>query len=270
MVQSHNTAAVPQTADEPIVCDVPEPFILRIRLNRPRQRNALNNQLIARLAARLADAASDDSVRCVVLCGQATFFSAGADLKEMLARGFEAIANAERCAAWNTISAFPKPLIAAVEGYAFGGGHELVMLADIVVAGATATFAQPEINIGILPGDGATQRLTRVVGKPLAMRMVLTGEPITAATALAAGIVSELAPDGAAEAAALDIARKIASKPPLSAQYAKRAVLAAYETTLHAGLAVERDAIRDAFDTDDQKEGMRAFVEGRAPVFRGR
>ncbi|WP_020188254.1 enoyl-CoA hydratase-related protein [Methylopila sp. 73B] len=268
--RSANDATAAGGADDLAVCDAPEPYVLRIRLNRPRQRNALNNALISHLAAKLADAAADDHVRCVLLCGQDRFFSAGADLKEMLAQGFEAIDNATRRAAWDAITAFPKPVVAAVEGYAFGGGHELVMLADIVVAGESATFAQPEIKIGILPGDGATQRLTRIVGKPLAMKMILTGEPIAAATALAVGLVSELAPDGGAEAAALAIAASIATRPPLSVQYAKRAVLAAYETPLSAGLQAERDAIRQAFETEDQKEGMRAFVEGRAPVFQGR
>ncbi len=246
---------------------------LRVRqlvLNRPAKRNALSNELIAALASACREAARDPEVRCVVISGGDTVFSAGADIKEMQQRGFEAIDNAARRSAWSDITKFPKPLIAAAEGICFGGGHELVLLADIIVAGETARFAQPEINIGILPGDGATQRLTRVGGKSLAMLMVLTGEAISAHQALQAGLIAEVVAAGQADARALAIARTIAHKPPRSAELAKAAVLAAFQTTLDAGLEFERQAIRHAFTTQDQAEGMNAFFEKREPDYRGR
>jgi enoyl-CoA hydratase len=197
-------------------------------------------------------------------------FSAGADIREKQQRFFEAIDNSARRSAWNDIAKFPKPLIAAVEGICFGGGHELALLADIIVAGETARFGQPEINIGILPGDGATQRLTRVGGKSLAMLMVLTGEPISAHRALQAGLISEVVAAGQADARALDIAQAIARKPPRSAELAKAAILAAFQTTLDAGLEFERRAIQHAFTTYDQTEGMNAFFEKRQPSYRGK
>jgi len=248
----------------------PRPHVRLLTLNRASKRNALNNALIAELATECRKAALEDEVRCVVICGGDAFFSAGADIKEMQQRGFEAIDNAARRSAWRDIATFSKPLVAAVEGLCFGGGHELALLADIVIAGEGALFGQPEINIGILPGDGATQRLTRVAGKSLAMLMILTGEPIPARTALQAGLVAEVTASGQALARALDIAELIARKPPRSAELAKAAVLAAYQTTLDAGLEFERQAIRHAFTTSDQQEGMNAFFEKRLPNYRGK
>ena len=248
----------------------PRPHVRLLTLSRASKRNALNNALIAELATECRKAALEDEVRCVVICGGDAFFSAGADIKEMQQRGFEAIDNAARRSAWRDIATFSKPLVAAVEGLCFGGGHELALLADIVIAGEGALFGQPEINIGILPGDGATQRLTRVAGKSLAMLMILTGEPIPARTALQAGLVAEVTASGQALARALDIAELIARKPPRSAELAKAAVLAAYQTTLDAGLEFERQAIRHAFTTSDQQEGMNAFFEKRLPNYRGK
>jgi enoyl-CoA hydratase len=248
----------------------PSPHVVQLTLNRISKRNALSNELIAQLAAALRVAALDDSVRCVVICGGDGFFSAGADIKEMQQRGFEAIDNPVRRAAWSDISGFTKPLIAAVDGVCYGGGHELALLADIIIAGAGATFGQPEINIGILPGDGATQRLTRVGGKSLAMLMILTGEPIDAATALRAGLVAEVVEKGQALSRAVVIAELISRKPPRSAELAKASVLAAYHTTLDTGLEFERQAIRYAFTTEDQMEGMNAFFEKRPPKYSGR
>ena len=253
-----------------VVSTSSRPHVLLLALNRASKRNALSNDLIAELAAACRRAALDDDVRCVVLCGSDTFFSAGADIKEMQQRGFEAIDNPARRSAWRDIASFPKPVVAAVEGICFGGGHELALLADIIVAGETATFGQPEINIGILPGDGATQRLTRVSGKSLAMLMILTGEPVSARTALQAGLVAEVVEAGQARERALAIAELIARKPPRSVELAKAAVLAAYQTTLEVGLEFERLAIRHAFTTDDQSEGMNAFFEKRPPNYRGR
>ncbi|WP_247518023.1 MULTISPECIES: enoyl-CoA hydratase-related protein [unclassified Bradyrhizobium] len=247
----------------------PLPHVVLLTLNRASKRNALSNDLIAELAAALCKATLDDDVRCVVLRGSDAFFSAGADIKEMRQRGFEAVDNSARRSAWRDIANFPKPLIAAVEGICFGGGHELALLADIVIAGEGAAFGQPEINIGILPGDGATQRLTRVAGKSLAMLMILTGQSISARAAHQAGLVAEVTADGKAQSRALEVAEIIAHKPPRSIELAKAAVLAAYQTTLDAGLEFERQAIRHAFTTSDQQEGMNAFFEKRSPSYRG-
>jgi enoyl-CoA hydratase len=252
-----------------VLCTSPRPHVRQLVLNRAAKRNALSNGLIAELAAACRSAALDNEVRCVVLCGSDTLFSAGADIKEMQQRGFEAIDNPVRRSAWKEIANFPKPMVVAVEGICFGGGHELALLADIIIAGETATFGQPEINIGILPGDGATQRLTRVSGKSLAMLMILTGEPVSARTALQAGLLAEVVEAGHARDRALAIAELIARKPPRSAELAKAAVLAAYQTTLEVGLEFERQAIRLAFTTDDQSEGMNAFFEKRPPNYRG-
>jgi enoyl-CoA hydratase len=183
--------------------------------------------------------------------------------------GFRAISNHARQSAWRTVERFPKPMIAAVRGLCLGGGLELAMLADIIVAADDAVFGQPEITIGIIPGDGATQRLTRVVGKAMAMKMVLTGEPVAARELLERGLVAEVRPAGEVVARAVALATVIASRAPIAARLAKEAVLAAYETSLSAGLDVERRAIRLAFATRDQKEGMAAFVEKRAPTFTG-
>jgi enoyl-CoA hydratase len=253
-----------------VVSTSPHPHVQLLTLNRASKRNALSNDLIAELAAACRKAALDDDVHCVVLYGSDTFFSAGADIKEMQQRGFEAIDNGARRSAWRDIATFAKPLVAAVEGICFGGGHELALLADIVIAGEAATFGQPEINIGILPGDGATQRLTRVAGKSLAMLMILTGAPISARMAQQAGLIAEVTETGRARDRALEIAALIAGKPPRSAELAKAAVLASYQTTLDVGLEFERQAIRHAFTTSDQQEGMDAFFEKRPPNYRGR
>jgi len=255
---------------ELVATSMPAPGVLHVQLRRPRQYNALSAALLQELAAALEAATADPEVGCAVLSGDDRAFSAGADVKEMADQGLDAIDSPARQAAWSTVERWPKPLVAAVTGLCYGGGHELAMLADIVIAGQSARFAQPEIDLGILPGDGATQRLTRIAGKPLAMQMMLTGQPIDAATALRAGLVSEVAGDDAAVARALEIASVIAGKAPTAAGLVKQAVAAAHETTLSAGLQAERQAIRLAFTTRDQKEGMAAFLEKRAPRFRGR
>ena len=244
--------------------------MLLITLNRPAKRNALSVALLGELAGELERARDDDSVRCVVLAGNERAFSAGSDIQEMAQRGLAAIESPDRVRAWSTIEAFPKPIVAAVAGFAFGGGHELAMLADIVIAGETARFGQPEINIGVLPGDGGTQRITRATGKSLAMKMILTGEPVDAETALRAGLVAEVVPQEKTLERALRIAVTIAEKPPITVRLAKRAVLEAFETTLGAGLRAERQAIGLAFNTEDRKEGMTAFLEKRRPRFKGK
>ncbi|MCK1734326.1 enoyl-CoA hydratase/isomerase family protein [Bradyrhizobium sp. 138] len=259
-----------QLSQSLIFAERPDPAILLLRLNRPRQRNALSVALLGQLADALRAARSDESVRCVVLSGDERSFSPGADINEMQQHGFEALSDPSRHNAWDIIAGFPKPLIAAVRGVCLGGGLELAMLADILLVAEDCVLAQPEIRIGIIPGDGATQRLTRIVGKSLAMQMVLTGEPISARQAVAAGFASEMLPASEMLGRALAIARVISNRAPIAVRLAKESIQAAYETPLSAGLAIERRAIRYAFTTDDQKEGMAAFVEKRPPLFSGR
>lgn len=248
----------------------PRPGVLLVTLDRPEKRNALSTALVVELAETLARATADDDVRCLVLTGDDRAFSAGADIREMVEGGLAALADDRRLRAWDAIEAFEKPLVAAVNGVCFGGGNELAMLADIVVAGETARFGQPEINIGIIPGDGATQRLTRAVGKALAMKLVLTGEPMDARTAREAGLVAEVTPPDRTLERALDLAASIAEKAPLAARLAKAAVLAAFDLPLGGGLAVERKLLYRAFQTADRTEGMTAFLEKRRPRFTGR
>ena len=255
---------------ENIVVSRPRPGVMLVTLNRPQKRNALSIALLAELARTLGEADRDDAVRCVVLTGDERAFSAGADINDQLERGLDAVFSKQRLAAWEAVQRFPKPLVAAVDGYALGGGCELAMLCDIIVAGETARFGQPEINIGIFPGDGATQRLPRAVGKSTAMKLVLTGEMIDAATAKSIGLVAEVTANGETVPRALDLARLIAEKSLTALRLAKESVLEAFETSLAEGLAFERRNLALAFDTEDRKEGMAAFVEKRKPRFRGR
>lgn len=253
-----------------LVVSPPADGVLLLTLDRPRQRNALSAELIHAIAEALSAAAGDDAVRCAVITGNGGVFSAGADIKEFITDGLGALDNAGRNADWARIERFPKPLLAAVEGYAFGGGNELMLLADIIVAADDARFGQPEIDIGVIPGDGGTQRVTRIAGKPLAMLMILGGEPISARRALAAGLVSKLVPPGDALEATMALAHKLAAKPAVALRMAKLAVLAAYETGLSAGIAMERQAVSRAFASEDRVEGMTAFREKRPPRFTGR
>ncbi len=255
---------------ETILSATPRPGVRQLTLNRPDKRNALNVEMLGALAGALDAAREDEAVRCVVLAGDERAFCAGTDIAEMAHGGLALLESPPRARAWTAIEGFPKPLLAAVVGIAYGGGHELAMLCDIVIAGENARFAQPEINIGILPGDGGTQRIPRQSGKSLAMKMMLTGEPIDAETALAAGLVAEVAPHDEALARALDLAAKIAEKSPMATRLAKQAVLAAYETGLSAGLKVERQLLARGFMTEDQKEGMKAFLDKRPPRWSGR
>jgi len=249
-----------------VIKSIPKTKVMQLSLNRPRQRNALSNEMIARLAGMLEEEWDSDEVRCCILVGGDNVFSAGADIKEMEADGITAINNVERKKNWRIIEQYPKPIVAAVEGYAFGGGHELALMADIIVAAEDARFGQPEINLGILPGDGATQRLTRVAGKSLAMEMMLSGDPITAQTAQAAGLVSCVVPPGDALEKALDLATGIAQKSPIAVRLVKTAIKSAYETSLSAGLDVERQAIQQAFAEGSHVEPMRRFLNKKEPV----
>lgn len=244
--------------------------ICLVTLHRPEVLNALNTRLLGELAAELERLERDDSCRAVVLTGSRKAFAAGADINEMAERDAVGILNDPRVACWQQISRFSKPLVAAVNGFALGGGCELAMHADIIVAGVDARFGQPEINLGIMPGAGGTQRLLRAVGKSMAMQMVLTGEPIDARTAQQAGLVSEITQPEFTVERAVQIAQAIARKAPLAVRLAKESLLKAMDTDLASGLRFERHAFTVLAATDDRREGINAFREKRAPVFTGR
>jgi enoyl-CoA hydratase len=253
-----------------LLVDRPAKAVLRLTLNRPEVRNALRTQTLAEIAAVLAEAAADEGVRVVVLTGGARSFAAGADLREMQPLGPIDILLHERQRHWKAIAAFPKPLIGAVCGHALGAGCELVLCCDLVVAGANAQFGQPELNLGLIPGAGGTGRLARTCGKALAMQMVLTGQPIDATRAVAAGLAVEVHEPERALERAVEIAVSVAAKPPLAVRLAKEAVLRAFEVPLSEALAAERQAFALLAASDDRNEGIAAFLEKRAPVFRGR
>lgn len=253
-----------------VLSHVAQPGVLVLTLNRPHKANALSTPLIIALCQHLQAAREDPDIACVVLTGSERLFSAGADISGMVDHGVEWYRDPERLARWQAIQDFPKPLLAAVNGPAIGGGCELAMLCDLIVAGDNARFSQGEINIGIIPGDGGTQRLPRTLGKSLAMYMVLTGDPISAQRALQAGLVLEVVPVADTVSRAVAIGQRIAAHAPLSVQQAKRCVLAAFEHPLAQGLAFEQQKVIELFHTEDRLEGMQAFLEKRAPKYQGR
>ena len=242
-----------------------------IRLNRPQALNALNSELWRELIAALDTAEADAAVGCVVITGSAKAFAAGSDIKEMQPKSYADMFSENFFAAGaSRIEAFRKPIIAAVAGYALGGGCELAMLCDFILCADNAKFGQPEITLGVAPGIGGTQRLTRFVGKSKAMEMILTGRMMDAAEAERSGLVSRIVPLDALEGEALTVAKKIAALSPLAVMMNKEMVEAAYETTLAQGVVLERRLFHSLFAFDDQKEGMAAFVEKRKPDFRGK
>ena len=240
------------------------------QLDRPDARNALSPDLIAELGALLQRFDADPDVRCIVIAGGEEWFAAGADIKVMAERTLVETLEAESARFWPLVASLRTPLVAAVSGYALGGGCELALACDMIDASETAEFGQPEILLGIIPGGGGTQRLARVMGKQRAMELVLTGRRIDAQEAYALGIVNTVAPGGEWLTAALELAEVIARRPPLAVRFGKQAVLAAEETPLSAGLAQERRLFELAMATEDRVEGMRAFLEKRKPEFRGR
>ena len=242
-----------------------------IRLNRPEALNALNSQLLDELIQALDAAEADEGVRCVVLTGSARAFAAGADIKEMSDKSYAQMFLTNFFAkGGRRLEEFRKPIIAAVAGFALGGGCELAMLCDFIIAADTAKFGQPEINLGVMPGIGGTQRLTRVVGKSTAMDRVMTGRMMDAAEAERAGLVSRVVPADTLIEEAMAAAKKIASQSPLAAMMNKELVNAAYETTLATGVTMERRLFHSLFAFEDQKEGMAAFIEKRKPNFTGK
>jgi enoyl-CoA hydratase/carnithine racemase len=255
---------------ETLIVEPDDGFVV-IRLNRPQALNALNTAMMTELALALDAADADAAVRCVILTGSEKAFAAGADIKEMSDLGFPDTFLADfLTGAHDRASRFRKPLIAAVSGFALGGGCELAMMCDIVIAADSARFGQPEITLGIVPGLGGSQRLTRAVGKAKAMDMVLTGRMIDAAEAERCGLVSRVVPAADLMGEARAAAAKIAGLSPISVLMAKELVESAFETTLAQGLRLERVQFQSLFATADQKEGMAAFLEKRKPAFKGK
>jgi enoyl-CoA hydratase/carnithine racemase len=240
------------------------------RLNRPDARNALSPELMEELATAAERWDDDPGVGCIVIAGGDDWFAAGADIKAMARRTFQETLVSPAARFWPRLAAVHTPLIAAVSGYALGGGCELALACDMIVASESAEFGQPEILLGIIPGGGGTQRLARVMGKQRAMEIVLTGRRITAAEAERLGIVNQVVPAKGWLDAALELAEVVAARPPLAVRLGKQAVLAADETPLTAGLDHERRLYELAMATEDRVEGMTAFVEKRRPEFRGR
>jgi enoyl-CoA hydratase len=241
-----------------------------IQLNRPEVLNALNHKMMVDLTSCLEQLDSDEAVKCIVITGNEKAFAAGADVKEMAASDAMGMVLRDDFKVWDKIRRIRKPLIAAVSGFALGGGCELAMMCDIVVASETAKFGEPEINIGIMPGAGGTQRLARTVGKHKAMEMVLTGDMIDAAEALRRGLVNKVVPSEMLLDEARKLAKVIASKPPVAVRLAKESVLESFEVPLKEGLAFERKNFYMLFSSEDQKEGMRAFMEKRKPTWKGK
>jgi enoyl-CoA hydratase/carnithine racemase len=240
------------------------------RLNRPDARNALSPELMEALASLVERWDADPDVRCVVIAGSDEVFAAGADIAAMAERSFQEVLTSASARFWPRLAAVRTPLVAAVSGYALGGGCELALLCDMIVASETAEFGQPEILLGIIPGGGGTQRLARVMGKQRAMELVLTGRRIGAEEAMRLGLVNQVVPAGEWLEKAVELAEVVARRPPLAVRLGKQAVLAAEETALTAGLDQERRLYELAMATEDRVEGMKAFLEKRKPEFKGR
>lgn len=241
-----------------------------VTLNRPRVLNALSPELIAELSTALGEFDQDPDVRAAVLTGGPRVFAAGADIGDMVERTPVEQLQRDQTGRWAVIAAFTKPLIAAVNGYALGGGCELALMCDLIVAGDSARFGQPEINLGIIPGAGGTQRWPRSVSKYVAMEINLGGAPITAQRAYQLGLVNKVVPAEVTIEVARRLAHELAAKAPIALRLAKESVNRALETPLSHGLAGERQSFYFLFGTEDQKEGMRAFLEKRKAQFRGR
>lgn len=241
-----------------------------VRFNRPKELNALNSVLMEELVTTLEAFDRDPAIGCLVVTGNERAFAAGADIKEMAGATAVDMLLRDNIARWDRLRRLKKPLIAAVSGFCLGGGCELALGCDMIVASESASFGQPEINLGVMPGAGGTQRLTRAVGKAIAMEMVLNGRTLSAEDAARYGLVNQVVPVEVYLDQALALAQSIAERAPLAVRLAKEAVNNAFETTLSNGLADERRAFYFLFSTEDQKEGMAAFLEKRKPNWKGR
>ena len=253
-----------------VLLERPGAAVALLRLNRPDRLNALNMEVRETLAAHFNALASDDAVRCVVITGDDKAFAAGADVAELAERTPTDPAFARTRAAWTALERYRRPIIAAVNGFALGGGCELAMHCDIIIAGEGAKLGQPEVKLGIMPGAGGTQRLVRAIGKFAAMRWLLTGDLLSAADAHRLGLVSEVVPDNQVLPHALEVAARIAALPPLAVTAIKEAVLLGADLPLEAALRLEGQGFQMLFATEDRREGMRAFLEKRKPEFKGR
>ncbi len=241
-----------------------------LRMNRPDVLNALNRASMEEIVSALEAFDADDAVLCIVVTGNEKAWAAGADITEMADASAMEMLHRDQFARWERMKRIHKPIVGAVSGYALGGGCELAMLCDILIASETAKFGQPEIRIGVIPGGGGTQRLTRIVGKSRAMELVLTGETMSAEEAHRRGLVSRVVPVEVLMDEVMALARRIASQPPLAVRLAKESVLKAYETSLSEGLEFERKNFYLLFASEDQKEGMHAFMERRDPRWQGK
>lgn len=253
-----------------VLLERPRPHVALLRINRPEARNALSLPVREMLAELVSELAADTDVRAIVLTGDEKAFAAGADLVELSKRSVSDPAFAKAHVAWKALKSCPKPLIAAVNGFALGGGCELMLHCDIIIAGRSARLGQPEVKVGIMPGAGGTQRILRAAGKYRANRWLLTGDMIDAATAYGIGIVSEVVEDDRVVAHALDLADKIAALPPLAIAATKEVVELGADAPLAAALALEQKTFQLLFATEDRTEGMNAFLEKRRPEFKGR
>lgn len=247
-----------------------EKHIALIELNRPKELNALNRELMLEIRDTLRELDDDDNVRVIILTGGQKVFAAGADIKQMATATAIDMLNIDQFSTWDQIKRTKKPIIAAVSGFALGGGCELAMTCDMIVASETAKFGQPEIKIGTMPGAGGTQRLTRAIGKVRAMELVLTGKFLSAEDALSAGLINRIVPAELLLDETLVLAREIARQSPVAVKLAKEAVNQAFNSTLDEGLIFERKNFYLTFASEDQKEGMAAFVEKRNPEFKGK
>ncbi|BAL98749.1 MULTISPECIES: enoyl-CoA hydratase-related protein [Caldilinea] len=241
-----------------------------IQLNRPEALNALNSELMDELVRALQDFDADAHIGCIVMTGNEKAFAAGADIKQMANAGVVEMMSSPFIGYWDTLQNISKPIVAAVSGYCLGGGCELAMACDIIVAAENAQFGQPEINLGIIPGAGGTQRLTRAVGKSVAMDMILTGRRLSAQEALQFGLVARVFPTASYLEESIALAAEIANKAPLALRMAKESINRAFESSLAEGILFERRAFNLLFATEDQKEGMAAFIQKRKPSWKGR
>jgi enoyl-CoA hydratase len=241
-----------------------------VQINRPKAMNALNSPTMAELVAALQMFDADDNIGCLIISGDERAFAAGADIKPMAGVSAVEMLNSSLLDYWDQIQTLRKPLIAAVSGWCLGGGCELAMVCDMIIASESAKFGQPEITIGVIPGAGGTQRLTRAVGKALAMEMVINNRHLSAEEALRYGLVNKVVPVERYLDEAIRMAAEIAARPSIAVRLAKEAVNRAFETPLSEGLLTERRLFAMLFATEDQKEGMAAFIEKRPPVWRGK
>ena len=256
-------------ADEDLYLTERDGAVGIVTLNRPQALNALMTPLVRGVTEALEAFDADPEIRAIILTGGPKVFAAGADLKEMSSQTAVQALTSNRIAYWDRVRKISKPIIAAVSGYALGGGCELAMLCDLIVASETARFGQPEINVGLIPGAGGTQRLTRTIGKFKAMEMILTGAQIDAYEAERRGLANRVVPVELLMEEAKRLAFELAQKPPISVRLAKQAVTKAFESTLEAGIELERLSFYYLFASDDSHEGIQAFIDKRKPEYRG-